>query len=69
MISTCGSSSVWNRLNISVRLQISLGIVNVVAGLPLWNAVAHNVWAAILLQLLVALAYAIHREKRLGGYS
>ncbi|MEO6698018.1 MAG: COX15/CtaA family protein, partial [Paraperlucidibaca sp.] len=56
-------------LSVGLLVQIGLGITNVVAGLPLWNAVAHNVWAAILLQLLVALAYAIHREKRMGGYS
>ncbi len=56
-------------LGAGLFVQVCLGIANVVAGLPLWNAVAHNVWAAILLQLLVALAYAIHREKRLGGYS
>lgn len=56
-------------LGAGLLVQVGLGIANVLAGLPLWNAVAHNVWAAILLQLLVALAYAIHREKRLGGYS
>lgn len=54
-------------LGIGLTVQITLGVSNVVAGLPLWNAVAHNVWAAILIQLLVALAYAIHREKRMGG--
>jgi cytochrome c oxidase assembly protein subunit 15 len=56
-------------LSVGLLVQIGLGITNVVAGLPLWNAVAHNVWAAILLQLMVALAYAIHREKQMGGYS
>lgn len=56
-------------LAVGLLVQIGLGVTNVVAGLPLWNAVAHNVWAALLLQVLVALAYAMHREKRLGGFS
>jgi len=43
-------------------VQVVLGVVNVVAGLPLWNAVAHNVWAAVLLQMLVALAFALKQE-------
>lgn len=56
-------------LAVGLAVQIGLGVINVVAGLPLWNAVAHNAWAAIVLQLLVALAYAIHREKRGGSYA
>lgn len=47
----------------ALLLQIILGVINVVAQLPLSNAVAHNVWAAILLQILVALAYALRRER------
>jgi len=43
-------------------VQVVLGVVNVVADLPLWNAVAHNVWAAVLLQMLVALAFALKQE-------
>jgi len=43
-------------------VQVALGVVNVVADLPLWNAVAHNVWAAVLLQMLVALAFALRQE-------
>lgn len=43
-------------------VQVLLGVINVVAHLPLANAVAHNVWAAILLQLLVTLVYALRRE-------
>lgn len=50
----------------AVLVQVCLGIVNVLAHLPLVNAVAHNVWAAILLQILVALAYALHRERLRG---
>ena len=43
-------------------LQISLGIVNVVGGLPLAVAVAHNGVAAILLQTLVTLVYFTRRS-------
>ena len=49
-------------------VQVALGVVNVSLGLPLANAVAHNVWAAILLQLLIALRFAQAREHR-GGLS
>ncbi len=44
-------------------LQVLLGVANVHFQLPLWNAVAHNVWAAVLLQILVALIYALKKEK------
>ena len=44
-------------------VQVLLGLANVLFQLPLWNAVAHNVWAAVLLQILVALAFSIHQEK------
>lgn len=47
-----------------VLAQVGLGVMNVVAHLPLWNAVAHNVCAAILLQVLVALGFALHREQQ-----
>lgn len=36
-------------------VQVGLGIANVVAGLPLWVATAHNAGAALLLFLLVSL--------------
>jgi cytochrome c oxidase assembly protein subunit 15 len=49
-------------LAFGLLVQIILGVVNVVADLPLWNAVAHNVWAAVLLQMLVALAFALKQE-------
>lgn len=42
-------------------VQISLGILNVVLGLPLLNAVAHNGGAALLLGWLVVL---LHRYRR-----
>lgn len=47
-------------------LQLVLGVINVKAGLPLWNAVAHNLVAALLLQVLVMLAFALHRDMRRG---
>lgn len=47
----------------ALLIQVGLGVANIVFQLPLWNAVAHNVWAAVLLQILVALAYSLHQEK------
>ena len=47
----------------ALLLQVLLGLANVHFQLPLWNAVAHNVWAAVLLQILVALIYALKKEK------
>mgnify|MGYP000151935825 CR=1 FL=1 len=48
---------------VALLLQVLLGVANVRLQLPLWNAVAHNVWAAVLLQILVALIYALKKEK------
>lgn len=48
---------------VALLLQVLLGVANVHFQLPLWNAVAHNVWAAVLLQILVALIYALKKEK------
>lgn len=50
-------------LGLALLVQVGLGIINVTAQLPLWNAVVHNVWAAILLQILVALAFSLRRER------
>jgi cytochrome c oxidase assembly protein subunit 15 len=44
-------------------LQFSLGLVNVVARLPLLNAVAHNVVAANLLMLLVVFVRQVYLRK------
>ncbi|RVU83889.1 heme A synthase [Leucothrix sargassi] len=38
-----------------LALQVSLGIINVVDGLPLWVAVAHNLVAALLLLTLITI--------------
>jgi len=43
-------------------LQVSLGISNVLFGLPLPVAVAHNAGAALLLSSLVLLNYRVHRR-------
>jgi heme a synthase len=43
-------------------LQIALGIANVLAGLPLAVAVAHNAVAAILMSLLVVINFALSRK-------
>ena len=46
---------------ISLTLQIALGIANVLAGLPLAVAVAHNAVAALLLLTLVVINFALSR--------
>jgi heme a synthase len=46
-------------------LQVTLGIANVIAGLPLWVATAHNAVAALLVGLFVVLLHAT-REPRVG---
>lgn len=44
-------------------LQLTLGVSNVLFQLPLPVAVAHNAVAALLLQVLVALAFSLYRER------
>ncbi|MSQ66830.1 MAG: heme A synthase [Gammaproteobacteria bacterium] len=51
----------------ALTLQVSLGITNVVRGLPLPVAVAHNGAAALLLGSLVTLLYFATRPLRLAG--
>ncbi len=46
-------------------LQLSLGITNVLASLPLWVAVAHNAVGALLLLSLVTLAYRSYTALRI----
>ncbi|MBP7178937.1 MAG: COX15/CtaA family protein [Moraxellaceae bacterium] len=45
-------------------VQILLGVSNVLFGLPLAVAVAHNVMALLLLQIVVLLVFSLVREKR-----
>jgi cytochrome c oxidase assembly protein subunit 15 len=46
-----------------LALQFCLGVINIVAYLPLMNAVAHNFVAANLLMLLVAFTYQIYQRR------
>ncbi len=48
-----------------LAVQVALGIANVLGGLPLWVATAHNGVAAVLLGLFVVLLHAT-REPQLG---
>jgi len=47
-------------LLVLLSAQITLGILNVVLGLPLWSAVAHNGFAAL---LVMAMVYLTHRTR------
>jgi cytochrome c oxidase assembly protein subunit 15 len=46
-----------------LMLQCCLGVINVVAYLPLLNAVAHNFVAANLLMLLVVFIYQLYQRR------
>jgi cytochrome c oxidase assembly protein subunit 15 len=48
-------------LAILLAVQVSLGIANILAGLPLAVAVAHNAVAALLLVILVVINFALSR--------
>jgi cytochrome c oxidase assembly protein subunit 15 len=48
-------------LGLLLIVQVVLGIANVLAGLPLANAVAHNAVAALLLGTLVVINFALSR--------
>ena len=47
-----------------LMLQVTLGIANIVKGLPLYIAVAHNGVAALLLLSLTILLYTVQRARR-----
>ena len=49
-----------------LAIQIALGIVNVLAGLPLWSALAHNAVAALLAAQTAAAAAKIFRPPAAG---
>lgn len=61
------TSTTMQRLGIALggllMLQCCLGVINVVAYLPLLNAVAHNFVAANLLMLLVVFIYQLYRRR------
>lgn len=44
---------------LALLVQVSLGILNVRLGLPLWTAVAHNGVAAVLLMSLIGLLHSV----------
>ena len=56
----------WSRYGVVLAVvliaQIALGVANVVAGLPLAIAVAHNAVAALLLVTLVVINFTVSRE-------
>lgn len=51
-------------LLLAVLMQIGLGVSNVLFGLPLAVAVAHNATAAALVLILVVVLYALWQERR-----
>lgn len=55
-------------LLLGVLTQIGLGLANVLFGLPLAVAVAHNATAALLVLLLVALLFALWQERWEGEH-
>jgi cytochrome c oxidase assembly protein subunit 15 len=52
-------------LLVVLAIQVTLGVSNIVFQLPLAVAVAHNAVAALLLQVLVALAFSLYREREI----
>lgn len=54
-----GFASYGAVLAVVLAVQIALGIANVLAGLPLWVAAAHNAMAALLLVSLVMINFAL----------
>ena len=48
----------------ALTVQVALGIANVLAGLPLVVAVAHNAVAAVLLPILVVINFAVLKASR-----
>lgn len=64
----CAQTLVMRRLIIAMSVllvvQLLLGLINIIAVVPLWNAVAHNVVAANLLMLLLVFLrqMALRRE-------
>jgi len=55
-----------NLIGIVLLLQVALGITNVLARLPLFIAVAHNLGAALLLLTTLSLIHRMHNISRLS---
>jgi cytochrome c oxidase assembly protein subunit 15 len=60
---TDGTRPLGRMMMAVVALQIVIGITIVLAGLPLWAAVAHNGVAAVLLSLVVVVAHRATRAR------
>ena len=60
---TDGTGPLGRMLVAVVAVQVSLGVTIVLAGLPLWAAVAHNGVAAVLLSLVVVIAHRATRAR------
>jgi cytochrome c oxidase assembly protein subunit 15 len=58
---TRGLAGYGAALGLALAVQVGLGIANIVAGLPLAVAVAHNAVAAILLVTLVMINFVLSR--------
>lgn len=56
-------------ISILLAAQLTLGLINIIALVPLWNAVAHNVVAANLLMLLVVFLRQVILRNVSVGYS
>jgi heme a synthase len=61
LVRTPGTTGYGALLGMMLLLQVALGIANILAGLPLAVAVAHNGVAAVLLVTLVMINFALSR--------
>ncbi len=56
-------------MSVLLLTQVALGLINIVMLVPLWNAVAHNLVAAILLMSLLVFLRQIHLRRATISYS
>jgi cytochrome c oxidase assembly protein subunit 15 len=61
LVRTPGMAAYGGLLGAALLLQVALGVTNILAGLPLAVAVAHNAVAAVLLLSLVMINFALSR--------
>jgi cytochrome c oxidase assembly protein subunit 15 len=62
LVKSPGMTAYGAALAVVLVVQVGLGIANVLAGLPLAVAVAHNAMAAVLLLTLVVINFALSRR-------
>ncbi len=67
MIRTPGLVYWGSLLTVLLTVQVALGITNVLKGLPLWSAVAHNAGAALLLFVVVGLLARLREPEQNPG--